>query len=102
MVEVKASGSQKPVGMTGIFNRDTLPGPDIGFAYLPEHIGKGYGLEAASAVLQSARDMKLSAIYAIVSPANERCVRLLDKLGMVQEGIRNIGNGDVLLYKREL
>ena len=34
------------IGMCGFVRRDTLPGPDIGFAFLPEYERKGYGFES--------------------------------------------------------
>src|SRR4051812_35075296 len=48
-VELKGSGTS--VGLCGFVRRDTLPGPDIGFAFLPEYEGLGYGFESADAVM---------------------------------------------------
>src|SRR6187549_3617445 len=39
------------VGMCGLLKRDILPDVDVGYAYLPEHWGQGYALEAARATL---------------------------------------------------
>ena len=50
LVERKHDGVA--VGACGLLKRDTLPDPDIGYAFLPEYWGKGYALEAASAVLE--------------------------------------------------
>src|ERR1700760_1980477 len=44
-VELRATA--KPIGMCGLLQRETLPGPDIGFAFLPEFWGQGYAYEAA-------------------------------------------------------
>src|ERR1043166_3210050 len=38
-----------PIGMCGILKRDTLPHPDIGFAFLPRYWNKGYAFESAAA-----------------------------------------------------
>src|SRR5689334_7517012 len=54
-VELKPDNT--PVGMCGFVRRDTLPGPDIGFAFLPEYEGKGYGFESASAVLNFGQEI---------------------------------------------
>ena len=40
-----------PIGISGVLRRDTLPDPDIGFAFLPGFRRQGYALEAARAVL---------------------------------------------------
>lgn len=75
-----------PIGICGILERDVLPDPDIGFAFLPEHRSRGYGFEAASAVRDWARDvLGLPRLLAIVSPANASSIRLVERLGFVFE-----------------
>ena len=39
------------IGICGLFKRENLEHPDIGFAALPEYYGKGYTVEAARAVM---------------------------------------------------
>ena len=81
LVELKDSGVA--VGSCGLLKRDTLPDPDIGYAFLPEHWGKGYALEAASAVLKYGhREHRLPRILAITSPDNERSIKVLHSCGM--------------------
>ncbi len=92
------------MGICGLFRRDVLEDPDIGFAILPEFCGKGYGFEASTAVLDYARDtLQLSAVTAIVSPQNAASIGLLEKLGMHYERpIRMPGDDhDVSLYRVE-
>ena len=86
LVAVKESG--EPAGMCGLIRRDTLPHPDIGFAFLPRFWGRGYAHEAAAAVLDYGRaSLGLAGpILAIVNPDNERSIALLEKLGMNFEG----------------
>ena len=94
-----------PMGLAGLVRRDTLPGPDIGFAFLPEYWGKGYALEAARAVTEYARDtLGITRLLAIVSPHNAPSCRLLEKLGFASEGRKPVGaNGEGLLaYSAEL
>lgn len=87
------SHSGEKLGMCGIIYRDTLPEPDLGFAFLPRHTGNGYAFEASTAVLKEAfRDFKLFRIAAIVSPGNLRSEKLLLKLGF-QKG-RRIRHGE--------
>lgn len=80
LVELKAP--RTPVGICGILQRDELPEPDIGFAFLPAYWSQGYALESATAVRNYARDaIGLRRLLAIVSPSNDSSVRLLEKLG---------------------
>ncbi|CAN5169524.1 hypothetical protein BH20ACI2_BH20ACI2_02680 [soil metagenome] len=44
------------VGMCGFVRRESLSGPDLGFAFLPEFERMGFGRESASAVLKYGRD----------------------------------------------
>jgi len=75
-----------PIGICGILKRDTLPEPDIGFAFLPAYWSRGYAFEAASAVRDFARDtLALPGLLAIVSPGNVSSIRLLERLGFVIE-----------------
>jgi GNAT superfamily N-acetyltransferase len=84
LVELTASGSS--IGMCGLLKRDVLDAVDIGFAYLPAFQSKGYGFEAASAVLAYARDvLRLPRVVAIVNANNEVSARLLEKLGLAFE-----------------
>lgn len=77
-----------PIGNCGFVSRDTLPGPDIGFAFLPEHEGKGYGLESATAMMQYGREtLGFTDVYAITSLDNTASIRLLEKLGMQLEKV---------------
>lgn len=70
-------------GFCGLFKRDFLEDPDIGFAFLPEYTRKGYALESAIAVLECARtELRLKRITAITLEKNLRSVNVLKKLGM--------------------
>ena len=84
VVERKSDG--EALGMCGLVKRDTLPEPDLGFAFLERFRGKGYALEAARATLAYARDsLGLARILAIATPTNERSNSLLARLGFVRE-----------------
>jgi len=81
MVETKADN--KPIGVCGIINRANLEGQDIGFAFLSEYIGLGYGYEIASAVLNYAmNELKLPRVLAITLPTNKPSIKLLEKIGL--------------------
>jgi len=99
LVESLNDGS--PMGICGLFKRENLDYPDIGYSLLPGFRGRGYAFEAACAVLTHARDyLGLQQLKAIVSQANSRSVRLLDKLGMRAEGTLRMPGEDeaVALY----
>lgn len=93
--------TDQAMGICGLFKRENLEYPDIGYGFLPEFRGHGYAVEAAQAVLDHARGpMKLPQLLAIVTPENIRSTRLLEKLGMQVEGkVRMPGEDeDILLY----
>ncbi|HYD81990.1 MAG TPA: GNAT family N-acetyltransferase [Paucimonas sp.] len=93
-----------PLGMCGLIKRDTLDDVDIGFAFLARHWGRGYAYEAAAAVMDYGRHtLGLERIVAIVSPGNERSIKLLESLGLrYQDRIRmKDGEGDTCLYVRD-
>ena len=81
MVTLRGGGT--PIGMCGILRRDTLPEPDIGFAFSPEFWGRGYAMEAASAVLAYGRNvLGLTSIVAVAAPDNYPSLKILRRLGV--------------------
>jgi RimJ/RimL family protein N-acetyltransferase len=81
------------IGMCGLIKRDELPDPDIGFAYLPDYWSKGFGFEAASAVLKyAAEDLHLKRVLAITSPDNEGSGKLLTKIGLRYERMYSLSD----------
>jgi RimJ/RimL family protein N-acetyltransferase len=71
------------MGTCGLIRRDGLDDVDIGYAFLPRFWGRGYAIEAARAVLASARDVPgLDRVVAITTPDNESSARLLERLGL--------------------
>lgn len=79
---VELKDTKKPIGMCGIINRTFLNWPDIGFAFLPDYIGKGFGYEAANATLEFAKNsLKLNKLCAITVANNSKSIKLLEKLG---------------------
>lgn len=93
------------MGICGLFKRDNLDYPDIGFGVLPEFCGKGYAGEAAFAVLAHARDdLRIEELTAIVSPGNAPSIGLIEKLGLVFAGMITMPGDDeeICLYSRRL
>lgn len=80
---VRRKSDKLRLGMCGLVKRPSLPHVDIGFAFLSLYTGRGYALEAATAVLNYAHfDLKLHPIVAITAPDNQRSIKLLQKLGL--------------------
>jgi RimJ/RimL family protein N-acetyltransferase len=80
LVELGTTG--EPLGICGVLRRDSLPDPDLGFAYLPRHWGRGYAFEAASAVARHAREaLRLRRLLAITLPTNAGSKRVLERIG---------------------
>lgn len=74
--------SYTPIGMCGLIQREELPDPDIGFAFLPDFWNKGFAFEAAEAVLHEAGEqLRLERILAITSLDNDASIKLLQRLG---------------------
>ncbi len=85
-VSLRSDGT--PVGMSGLIKREELPCPDLGYAFLPEHEGRGYASEAGKAAVDFGFGAKgLARILAIVRPGNDASMRVLEKLGMVERGV---------------
>ena len=88
LYRVALRDSGVPIGMCGLLRRETLPDVDIGFAFLPDYRTQGFAVESARATLRYAREtLGLDRIVAIVSPENAASIRVLETLGMVQEGM---------------
>lgn len=93
LVEKKDDG--KAIGMCGILHRDTLDSPDIGFAFLPDFIGKGYAYEIASATIAYAKNqLGLAKIAAITVPDNVKSIRLLEKIGLTYIKLFHLPNSE--------
>jgi len=94
-----------PIGVCGLFRREGLDEPDIGFSILPEHWRKGYAHEAASAVVGHAMtDLRLGRLTAVVSPENVASVALIKKLGLQFERMHCLpgDDDDIAIYDIQL
>lgn len=87
-----------PIGIAGLLQRDYLQYPDLGFAFLPEYEGKGYAFESTNAIVNHSKIfLGLEKLLAIVLPENQRSIRLLEKLGMEDQGIQGFPGQEVPL-----
>ena len=102
-MSLKPNGTM--IGICGIFKRENIEDPDIGFGVLPDYCGKGYAGEAAAAVVDYARNtLRIGVLTAIVSPKNAPSIGLIKKLGLTFERMITMpGDNDAIcLYSRVL
>ena len=102
-MSLKSDGSM--IGICGLFKRENLEDPDIGFGVLPDFCGKGYAGEAAVAVVDYARsELRINRITAIVSPTNVPSISLIEKLGLTFVRMITMPGDDeaICLYRKSL
>lgn len=82
---LKESGAM--IGFCGLKHLADLDEVDIGFRFLPEYWGQGLATEAALATLGFGfGTIGLERIIGLVMPENGASVRVLEKIGMVEDG----------------
>ena len=90
--------TNEPIGMSGLIRREGLDDVDIGYALLPAFWAKGYAVESARALKEYARNqIGLSRLVAIVDPANEASIRVLQKIGLKFEKMIRLSPDDIEL-----
>lgn len=74
------------IGVSGLIKRKELEYTDIGFGFLPEYEGKGFGYESSVEIMKLAQHtFNLKKIAGITSPINKKSIKLLEKLGLTFE-----------------
>ena len=87
------------VGTCGLYQRDNLDHPDLGYALLPTYFKQGFALEATQAFLEKLREEKQhQKILAITLPSNQPSVSLLQKLGFSLEGPFQLPDDEDVLH----
>ena len=78
--------NNKTIGVAGLIKRKELEDTDIGFGFLPEYEGKGFGYEASVEIMKLAEHtFKLKRVLAITNPTNKNSIKLLEKLGLTYQ-----------------
>lgn len=96
---VRLQTDNTSIGVVTLIKRDYLDHHDIGFAFLPEHAGKGYAFEAATAILQAVTQYpQHSKILATTLKDNIRSVQLLQKMGFTFEKEMLLEQEPLLVY----
>jgi RimJ/RimL family protein N-acetyltransferase len=90
------AASGEPLGLCGVVpSRPGLTMPDLGYAFLARHSGKGYATEAAKTVLGHALGaLGHSKLAAITTLANTPSQRVLEKIGFRRLGTRRLPDHD--------
>lgn len=82
---VMLKSSNELIGVCGLFKRDYLEYPDLGFALIPEFNGLGLAFEASKVVIDYAfHELKLPKLYAITAQNNVNSAKLLKRLGFIE------------------
>lgn len=90
---------QAILGSCGLYKRDALPHPDIGFAMFSRYAKKGYAFEAASAVLDYALNtLNIPTVQAITAKYNQSSIALLEKIGLQKSGLVTLEGTDEELF----
>ena len=93
LVELKDAAL--PIGICGLIKRAGLDDPDLGFAFLPQFRGQGYGFESARAVLDYGRSvLGMRRVVAITSPDNQDSIKLLQRVGFRFERMVRLADDD--------
>ena len=88
---VEDSGNGVAVGMCGLFKRENLEHPDLGFAFLERYFKRGFALESSLGVMRYADEvLGLPVLTAIVDPGNARSIALIEKLGFGFDGMYSV------------
>ena len=97
---VELLNGQIPIGIITFIKRDYLEFHDIGFAFLPKYAQSGYAFEATSVILNYLADERITEhLLATTVPDNTSSIRLLTRLGFVQEQVIEVNEEKLLVYR---
>ena len=96
---VRRSDTLEPIGIISFIKRNYLEHFDIGFAFLPQHNGRGYAYEAAKKILSVvSSEPEHSTVVATTLPHNASSIKLLHKLGFHFEKEIEVGRERLQVY----
>ena len=94
---VVRNDTNEKTGIVTLINRTEYEWPDLGFAFLPDEIGKGYAYEASIALLEILKNIQYSpCLIAIIVHNNTKSINLLKRLGFQYEREQIEDNGETL------
>jgi ribosomal-protein-alanine N-acetyltransferase len=96
---VRRSGNVEPIGIISFIKRNYLEHFDIGFAFLPQHNGRGYAYEAAKKILSVVSSKpEYSTVVATTLAHNASSIKLLQKLGFHFEKEMEVGRERLQIF----
>lgn len=98
-IEDKATGA--PAGITGVWNPEGWPEPELGWVVFDGFEGRGIAFEAAERARRWAYDgLGLTTLTSNIVPGNTRSIALAERLGAwFEREYENIQMGHDLLYR---
>jgi RimJ/RimL family protein N-acetyltransferase len=79
------------VGLTKGDSPTSFSAPDIGFALLPEYLGRGYATEAGKLILEYAeRTFDLKNALGLCNPKNKASRAVLERIGFTFRGVHEL------------
>ena len=98
-IELKETGA--PAGISGIWNPEGWPEPEIGWVVFDGFEGRGLAREAAERVRRYAyEDLGLTTLTSNIVPGNTRSVALAERMGASYERTyMNYSMGEDMLYR---
>jgi len=98
-IELKETGA--PAGISGIWNPEGWPEPEIGWVVFEGYEGRGIAREAAERVRRYAyEDLGLTTLTSNIVPGNTRSVALAERMGASYERTyMNYSMGEDMLYR---
>ncbi|SHH98008.1 GNAT family N-acetyltransferase [Marivita hallyeonensis] len=98
-IQDKATG--KPAGISGIWNPEGWPEPEVGWVVFDGFEGKGIAYEAATRVRQwSYEELGFTTLTSNIVPGNTRSIRLAERMGATYERTyENPTMGEDMLYR---
>ncbi|MHC5201460.1 GNAT family N-acetyltransferase [Myroides sp. LJL119] len=91
------------VGLISLIKRENLEYFDLGFALLPQHIGKRLAFWASKALIDHLQQYTNHlAVYAVTTPTNYKSLTLLNSLEFKVKGFTKIHHENLLLYQLNL
>ena len=97
-IEEKETGDF--VGLSGLWFPEGWPEPEITWALVPSHHGKGYATEAARRALVAAyQDFGWATAVSVVALANAASARVAERLGATVDGTVENRYGTATVYR---
>lgn len=95
-------GREKLIGFCGLKYLPDVGEVDLGYRFLPEYWGQGLATEACRASVKFGfHTIQLQQIIAHVMPENTASIRVLEKVNMQLDGLREYDGHRVLQYRIE-